>query len=58
MINSLARGLEVLVNDIGSPNLGFSIYDSHRINMYGFTRNQLEILANLIWLTNNLLQNL
>lgn len=46
--------LEVIVNDIGSPNLGFSIYDPTETIVYGFNRMELQLLANGMWLVNSL----
>lgn len=48
--------IDVVVNDIGSPNLGFSIYDPTRTVIYGFTRVELEVLANLQWAASGLIQ--
>lgn len=47
------RSLDVFVNDIGSPNLGFSIYNPTTRTVYGFTKNQLQLLANGMWLVNS-----
>jgi len=55
LANCLSRSLDVLVNDIGSPNLGFSIYDPTKTRVFGFDRCELQILANLMWLTNGLM---
>ncbi len=46
--------LEVGVNDIGSPNLGFSIYDPTRADVYGFHRTELQLLANAMFMVNSL----
>jgi len=50
----IIKVLEVGVNDIGSPNLGFSIYDPTETVVYGFERSELQILANCMWLVNSL----
>jgi len=50
----IIKVLEVAVNDIGSPNLGFSIYDPTETVVYGFTRTELQILANGMWMVNSL----
>jgi ADP-heptose:LPS heptosyltransferase len=42
------------MNDIGSPNLGFSVYNPTNTIVYGFTKNQLQILTNLMWTSNSL----
>ena len=49
----LLKSLEVLVNDIGSPTLGFSIYDPNRTIVYGFTKDALGYLANTMWFINS-----
>jgi len=54
IVSSISRVLDVIVNDIGSPNLGFSIYNPTTTIVYGFTRNQLQVLANWMWLINGL----
>lgn len=46
--------LEVSVNDIGSPNLGFSIYDPTETVVYGFGRTELQLLANAMFMVNSL----
>ncbi len=46
--------LEVFVNDIGSPNLGFSVYNPTTTVVYGFTRLQLQVLTNCMWMVNSL----
>jgi len=40
------RSVSVVINDIGMPNLGFSIYDPTTETVYGFGRAELQILAN------------
>ena len=46
--------IEVVVNDIGGPNLGFSIYDPTEVVVYGFTKAELQFLANGMWAINNI----
>lgn len=46
--------LEVGVNDIGTPNLGFSIYDPTTTTVYGFNRCELQLLANCMFMVNSL----
>ena len=53
VLSSLLKILEVGLNDIGSPNLGFTIYDPTKTKVFGFTRWQLEIETNAMWLSNN-----
>jgi hypothetical protein len=45
----LVRIVEVLVNDIGGPALGFSIYNPTSTVVYGFTYRGLAIAANIQW---------
>lgn len=54
IVSSASKVLDVIVNDIGSPNLGFSIYNPITTIVYGFTKNQLQLLANWMWLINGL----
>jgi len=53
-LSSISRILEVIINDIGSPSLGFTIYDPTRTKVYGFGKIQLEILANTMYMFNSL----
>lgn len=55
LANCLSRSLDVLVNDIGSPNLGFSIYDPTKSKVFGFRKWELQLLANAMWMTNGLM---
>jgi hypothetical protein len=48
------RSLSVIINDIGMPNLGFSIYDPTRETVYGFARMELQLLANAMFLVTSL----
>jgi len=48
------RSLSVIINDIGMPNLGFSIYDPTRETVYGFGRMELQLLANGMFLVTSL----
>jgi len=50
----LFRSLSVVINDIGMPNLGFSIYDPTRETVYGFGRMELQLLANGMFLVTSL----
>jgi hypothetical protein len=55
----IARVLEVLVNDIGSPAMGFQIFDPTKTTVYphwgsanavyGFTACSLQLAANGMW---------
>ena len=53
LISCLLKVVEVGVNDIGSPDLGFSVYDPSIKKVYGYTRLQLQLLTNSMWLFNN-----
>ena len=48
----------VFMNEIAGPILGFSIYNPDKKIITEFTKNELQILANLMWLINNLLRGL
>lgn len=43
---------EVFVNEIGSPVLGFNVYNPDKKVITDFTKNELNFLANAMWLTN------
>lgn len=51
---SMIQSINILVNDIGSPNLGFSVYDPTTRKVFGFTRRQLAVYANSMWFINDL----
>ena len=53
VVNSILKVIDVFINDIGSPNLAFSIFNPSQTIVYGFTKNQLQILANLMWFSNS-----
>jgi len=53
-VTVVVKVLEVGVNDIGSPNLGFSIYDPTETVVYGFGRAELQLLANCMFMINSL----
>lgn len=50
----LIKASEVAVNDIGTPDLGFSIFDPSETTIYGFTKNNLQFLSNSMFLVNAL----
>jgi hypothetical protein len=50
----LFRSCSVVINDIGMPNLGFSIYDPTTETVYGFNRAELQLLANGMFLVTSL----
>jgi hypothetical protein len=50
----LFRSCSVVINDIGMPNLGFSIYDPTTETVYGFARTELQVLANGMFLVTSL----
>ncbi len=53
-VTIIIKILEVGVNDIGSPNLGFSIFDPTETVVYGFRRMELQLLANCMFIVNSL----
>ena len=46
------RVCKVFVNELGMPILGFNIYDPNRKIVEGFTRKELQIQANLMYMMN------
>lgn len=54
IISCIIKMVEVVLNDIGSPNLGFSVYNPTTLTVYGFTKKQLHVLTNLMWSANNI----
>jgi hypothetical protein len=50
---SLIKGCEVLVNELGSPILGFRVYNPDCKTIVDFTKNELNFLANSMWFINN-----
>jgi hypothetical protein len=51
MIGILRIG-EVIVNEIGSPILGFNVYNPDKKVITDFTKNELNFLANAMWFIN------
>lgn len=51
---AVIRGCEVLVNEIGSPILGFNVYNPDKKVITDFTKNELNIYANTMWTLNSL----
>jgi hypothetical protein len=47
------KGCEVLVNELGSPILGFRVYNPDCKVITDFTKNELNFLANAMWFVNN-----
>lgn len=47
------KGCEVLVNELGSPILGFRVYNPDCKVIYDFTKNELNVLTNAMWFVNN-----
>jgi len=47
------KGCEVLVNELGSPILGFRVYNPDCKIITDFTKNELNFLANAMWFVNN-----
>ena len=46
------RVCKAFVNELGMPVLGFNIYDPNRKVITGFTRNELQIQANVMYTLN------
>lgn len=50
IIIALIRSCEMIIHEIGHPVLVFNIYNPDKTNINDFTKNQLYILANAIYL--------
>jgi hypothetical protein len=48
----------VFTNEIASPILGFNIYNPDKKIITEFTKNELQLLANMMWLINSLTKSL
>ena len=48
----MVKGCDVLVNEIGSPILGFRVYNPDKKIIDDFTKNELNFLANAMWFVN------
>jgi len=48
----------VFTNEIASPILGFNIYNPDKKIITDFTKNELQLLANMMWLINSLTNSL
>ena len=48
----MVKGCDVLVNEIGTPILGFRVYNPDKKIIDDFTKNQLNFLANSMWFVN------
>jgi hypothetical protein len=48
----MVKGCEVLVNEIGSPILGFRVYNPDKKIIDDFSKNELHFLANAMWFVN------
>jgi len=48
----------VIINEIASPILGFNIYNPDKKIINEFTKNELQIMANIMWFINNLISAL
>jgi len=49
----LVKGCEVLVNELGSPILGFRVYNPDCKVITDFTKNELNFLTNTMWFVNS-----
>ncbi len=47
------RVCKVFINELGMPILNFNIYDTHRKKIKGFTRKELQIQANIMYMLNS-----
>jgi len=48
----------VFTNEIASPILAFNIYNPDKTTITEFTKNELQLLANIMWLINSLTNSL
>jgi hypothetical protein len=48
----------VFINEIASPILGFNIYNPDKKVITEFSKNELQLLANIMWLINSLTSSL
>lgn len=56
VVISVVKVGDVFVNEIGSPILGFNIYDPDKTNITDFSKNELNVVANLMWSINSVKQ--
>lgn len=49
----IVKGCEVLVNELGSPILGFRVYNPDCKVITDFTKNELNFLTNAMWFVNS-----
>ena len=49
----LIKACDVLVNELGSPIIGFRVYNPDKTNIDDFNKNELNFLANSMWFTNS-----
>jgi len=50
----LTKICDVLVNEIGSPILGFNVYNPDKKIITEFTKNELNTIANAMWFANGM----
>ena len=50
----IVKSAEVLVNELGSPVLGFSVYNPDKKHITDFTKNELNFLTNSMWFVNGI----
>lgn len=53
LIIGVLRICDVWVNEIGSPILGFNIYNPDKTHIVDFSKNELNFLANAMWSINS-----
>lgn len=51
---ALLRGVKVVVNEIGSLILGFNVYNPDKKVITEFTKNELNVITNCMWMCNSL----
>ena len=49
----LIKAGDVIVNEIGSPILGFNVYNPDKKVITEFTKNELNVITNSMWFINN-----
>ena len=50
---ALIKAGDVIVNEIGSPILGFNVYNPDKKVITEFTKNELNVITNCMWFVNN-----
>jgi hypothetical protein len=50
----IIKSVEVIVNELGSPVLAFSVYNPDKKHIIDFTKNELNFLTNSMWFVNGI----